>query len=141
MRPAGKLKRRQWVTEPDYQWKVTYLIVGLLLFFMALGLALVSHAVWFTLKALDAWDDMFFLAVFGRVAWMISIETLIAIPIVVAFGIFVTHKVVGPLNRIKIALDEMGRGNTNVRLKLRDGDVLIDLAEGINRLASSLQRR
>ena len=134
------MKRRQWVTEPGYQWKVTYLIVGLMLFFMALGLALVSHAVWFTLRALDAWDNAFFFAVFGRVAWMISIETLIAIPLVVAFGIFVTHKVVGPIGRMKAALDAIGTGNFTMRLKLRKGDALMDLAEGINRLATSLQR-
>jgi methyl-accepting chemotaxis protein len=135
------MKRRQWVTEPEYQWQVTYLIVSLLLFFMALGLAMVSHAVWFTLRALDAWDNAFFFAVFGRVAWMISIETLIAIPLVVAFGIFLTHKVVGPIGRMKAALDEIGAGNFTMKLKLRRGDALLDLAESINRLATSLQKR
>ncbi len=135
------MKRRQWVTDPVYQWKMTYLIVGLLLFFMVLALVLVSHAVWYTLRALDAWDRAFFFAMFGRVAWMISIETLIAIPLVVACGIFVTHKVVGPLGRMKAALDAIGSGNFMMRLKLRKGDALVDLAEAINRLATSLQQR
>ena len=135
------MKRRQWVTDPVYQWKVTYLIVSLLLFFMALALAMVSHAVWFTLRALDAWEPAFFFAVFGRVAWMISIETLIAIPLVVAFGIFVTHKVVGPIGRMKATLDDMGAGNFTMRLKLRKGDALMDLSDAINKLSASLQRR
>lgn len=138
---GGRMKRRQWVTDPVYQWKVTYLIVSLLLFFMALALAMVSHAVWFTLRALDAWEPAFFFAVFGRVAWMISIETLIAIPLVVAFGIVVTHRVVGPIGRMKAALDEFGRGNFLIRLKLRKGDALAELADTMNRLADSLQRR
>jgi nitrate/nitrite-specific signal transduction histidine kinase len=138
---AGRYPRRRIVTQPTYQWSVTYVIVGFLVGSMGLSLVLVFSAVASALRALDVGDEMLLAAVFSRVTWLLSIELLVLVPLFVWVGLWITHKVVGPFGRIKAALDQIGRGNYTVRLHLRKGDVLMDLAEGINRLADSMGRR
>jgi len=56
-------------------------------------------------------------------------------------GIVLTHKVAGPLIRIQAALVRMTHGDYDVNLRLRRADALVELAEGINRLAESLRTR
>ena len=58
----------------------------------------------------------------------------------VALGLWVTHKVVGPIDRIQAGLDQIGQGTYVIPLKLRKGDVLADLCESINRMAEKVGR-
>jgi len=44
-----------------------------------------------------------------------------------------SHRIAGPLERMTKDLLEIQRGNSEVRLKLREGDYLQDLADQINR--------
>ena len=55
-------------------------------------------------------------------------------------GIFLSHKVVGPLDRLKEAVDSIRIGEFDVQLKLREGDEFFELAEGISEIASNLGR-
>ena len=137
---AKRYPRRRIITQPTYQWSVTYVIVGFLVSSMALSLVLVFTAVVSALRDMNALDETLLAAVYGRVAWLLSIELLLLVPLLIWTGLWITHKMVGPFGRIKFALDQMGRGNYTVRLNLRKGDVLMELAEAINRLADSMQR-
>lgn len=137
---ASRYPRRRIVTEPTYQWSVTYVIVGFLVGSIALSLALVFSAVVAALRDMNALDETLLAAVFGRVAWVLAIELLALVPLLIWAGLWITHKVVGPFGRIKFMLDQMGRGNYTVRLNLRKGDVLVELAQAINQLAESMQR-
>lgn len=56
-----------------------------------------------------------------------------------ALSIFTTHKIAGPLYRLKKTIGEIINGNLDVRVKLRKGDDLKDLAEHVNMLAEELK--
>lgn len=56
-----------------------------------------------------------------------------------ALSIFITHKIAGPLYRLKKSISEITEGNLDVRVKLREGDDLKDLAEHVNVLAEELR--
>ena len=55
-----------------------------------------------------------------------------------ALSIFITHKIAGPLYRLKKSLAMIVEGNLDVKVKLRKGDDLKDLAEHFNMLAEEL---
>lgn len=71
----------------------------------------------------------------------LCVEIIVSLPFMWFFGIRQTHRVVGPINRIKATLDAIGRGNFTERIYLRKGDVLTELAEEINLMAERLERR
>ena len=56
-----------------------------------------------------------------------------------ALSIFITHKIAGPLYRLKKSLAMIVEGNLDVKVKLRKGDDLKDLAEHFNMLAEELR--
>lgn len=56
-----------------------------------------------------------------------------------AVSIFISHKVAGPLYRLKKSLLQVTQGNLNVVVKLRKRDDLKDLAEHINMLIEELR--
>lgn len=56
-----------------------------------------------------------------------------------ALSIFVSHRIAGPLYRLKKSLSLITQGNLNVKVKLRKGDDLNDLAEHVNILVEELR--
>ena len=134
-------RRRQWIVWPAYQWKLTALILTAILVSNLLTLSLVVYAAWDTLRDLELLQETIFVDFLRIVAWMVVVELAIIVPLVIADGIYLSHKIVGPLGRLKTALDQMSQGNVDIQLTLRRGDVLLGLAESINRLAAFLRAR
>lgn len=56
---------------------------------------------------------------------------LIAVSLI-AFGIYYSHKVAGPLFRIRLFAKDMRKGNFGVPVKFRSGDVIHPVAEAAN---------
>jgi len=56
-----------------------------------------------------------------------------------AISIFISHKVAGPLFRLKKSLSQVTQGNLNVSVKLRKWDDLKDLADHVNVLIEELR--
>lgn len=56
-----------------------------------------------------------------------------------AISIFVSHKVAGPLFRLKNSLTQITQGDLNVAVKLRRWDDLKDLADHVNTLTEELR--
>lgn len=134
-------RRKHWVVAPRYQWKVTGIMATCLTLIVLATLCLVYFALWSTLHDLELGQEAVFVTLFLAVAWMVTAELMIMIPLVIVVGILLTHKFVGPIGRIKAALDRMAQGHFDLRLTLRRGDVLTEMAESINRLAASLKGR
>lgn len=141
MRADPPYRRQRLIVNPGYQIKVTGVLALFFILFVLLALGLVHYALWSTLRALELDQEALFVSIFNAVAWMVTVELVIAIPILILLGLFLTHKVVGPVGRIKAALAQLGQGNFDVVLKLRRGDVLSDLADSINRVATSLKHK
>ena len=139
--PKPSFRRQRWVVEPEYQWKMTRMLVIALLLVVVATLLMMFYALTSTIGDVELWPGAVFMAVFKAVAWMIIVEMVVLIPIVIAIGLIVTHRVVGPLSRMKTALDRIGQGQYDVHLKLRGGDVLIELAASIEQLAKTLRDR
>lgn len=75
-----------------------------------------------------------FLVLHGTV-WPTVITVILIFSIL---SIFLTHKIAGPVYRLKHALAELIRGNLNNRIHLRKWDDLQELAEQVNLLSDDL---
>lgn len=56
-----------------------------------------------------------------------------------ALSIYVTHKIAGPMYRIKKSIAEITDGNLELNITLRKGDDLKDLAEHVNMLTGEMR--
>jgi len=143
MRPKAPrtFRRRQWIVNRPLQYR----FVGLLLIFFGLltfvTLLAMGVAIWTTLYTFNLLRDPVIISLYTTTAWILAFELVLMSPVVIWLGIRLSHTVAGPLVRIDAALAKMARGDFDVRISLRKGDALIELAEAVNRLAESLRGR
>ena len=134
-------KRRQYLVDRAYQLRFVTRLFLILLAIAATTCLVSSGLLWRNMYAPHPEaSPALITAALIAVSLTILVELLIAVPIVFFFGIRHTHRVVGPLQRIKHTLEAIGAGDFSQRLTLRDGDVLQDLAKAINEMAEQLQR-
>ena len=67
---------------------------------------------------------------------VVSVAVLLAI----GLGIFVSRSISIPVNRLKDAAEELGKGNLGVRANVEGGDEIGSLATSFNQMAAALQQ-
>ena len=134
-------RRRIWIVNPSLQYRFTGILLAAIVVMWAGALASVYLAIWITLRTLDASSSPSAVSQLGLVGIIVTTELLLIAPIVVWIGIRWTHRVAGPLVRIKWALEQMAQGRFDLHLTLRKGDSLVELADTVNALAASLRSR
>jgi nitrogen fixation/metabolism regulation signal transduction histidine kinase len=68
------------------------------------------------------------------VVFLVSITTIIV-------TLFVSHKIAGPLYRLKKAMHDLGEGDFSAEINLRRFDQLKDIAQDFNNMARRLKSR
>ncbi len=61
-------------------------------------------------------------------------------PIIAFIGVLLSHKIAGPAYRIEKTLEEIGKGNFDINIKLRKYDELKGIANAVNDMAANLKR-
>jgi signal transduction histidine kinase len=79
------------------------------------------------------------IAIINTVNFRILLSLLLITPIVTIIGIFLSHKIAGPIYRMEKFLGDMAAGNFSSRITLRKGDELVSVADKINVLNESLK--
>ena len=79
--------------------------------------------------------------IFGRVYIAFFLSLLASAPLLFYGALVFSHRIAGPLPKIYRALDDIGAGNFDVKVTLRQHDELVDLAEHINRMAARLKQK
>ena len=134
-------RRKQYLVDRGYQLRfVTRVFVVVLV--VAVVSSLISTALlWANMYRADLEQQATLISALIAVATTLLVELLISIPLVYFLGIRQSHRVVGPVNRIKRVLEAIGAGDFSQRIVLRRGDALEGLAKSINQMADNLQRR
>ncbi len=121
-------RARYWIN-PNFQGRYLRMILLLELFVMGVT-ALLSFSLAFLLFNEN------FLA--GR-EWNSILGSFVAFVVIIGLvlgylGVRVSHRICGPIFRVKQALDALARDQALDRLKLREGDEFADLAEILNEI-------
>lgn len=72
---------------------------------------------------------------------VVIINNTVILVLLGALALWYSHKFAGPAFRIKSVISRSLAGEPDIRIHLRDGDELKDLAEQINKLLEQLDRR
>ena len=140
MSPEPPYKRKQYLVDRDYQLRfVTRL------FMAVLAVAAVSSLIATGLLSVSMYSpdlpQQTVIYCFVSIALTLLVELLISIPVIWVLGIRQSHRIVGPMNRLKRMLEAIGTGDFSQRIALRKGDALEDLAKSLNQMCEALQRR
>lgn len=137
-----KFKRTQYFVAAGFQTKY----VGLILLLMFVTAALCSYVVYYTSMVLlgeklaSVYPQGRLIGIVRSVNWRILLSVALLTPVVALLGVYLSHKIAGPVYRIGKTLDAMASGDLRNRIVLRKGDELVSIANAINRLQESLRK-
>lgn len=134
-------KRTQYLVDREYQLRFVTRLFVVVLAIAVISSLIATGLLWANMYQPELGRQAHFVAALIGISVTLLIELLVAIPIVYVLGIRQSHRVVGPLNRIRRTLEAIGSGDFSQRITLRKGDALEDLAAVINQMAERLQQR
>src|SRR3989338_650465 len=138
---APKHVRRQYLVAKKFQLKY----VGLILLLMFLTAALCSYVIYYTSmlllgeKLANVYPQGRLVSIVKIVNFRILLSLILITPLVTIIGIFLSHRIAGPIYRMENFMANLAGGNLAPHLILREKDELIMLANGINRVVDSLR--
>ena len=135
-----RLKRKQFIVARRFQ--VKYAGVILLLMFLTAGFC--SYAIYYTTmisfgeKLANVYPQGQLVSIVNSVNFRILVSIIVISPLVGFLGIYLSHKIAGPIYRIERFLNDMVKGDLSSRITLRKGDEMVSLADSVNVLADSV---
>jgi methyl-accepting chemotaxis protein len=139
--PGQPYMRRRYFVNRAIQLPYFWLLVSSLIALSLMLCGCVFLVMWMTLIYFDMERDPLAAALYKGVAGVMAVQAVVFIPLVVWLALRSSHRVAGPLVRIRKGLRQLTDGDFNVRVTLRKGDALTEIADDINRLAESLRSR
>ena len=143
MPQVKRFKRTHYIVDKNIQYRY----VGLLLFYTVIFFILATLTVYFggwrqlIEKMSNVYPQARLVEIFNNIYLRLLIGFFLLSIIAVISAVLVSHKIAGPLVRIKRALAGMIAGDYDFSVKLRKGDQLQDVADQINTLAEKLKKK
>ena len=134
-------RRKQYLVDRGYQLRFVTRVFVVVLIVAVVSSLISTGLLWTNMYRADLEQQATLIAALIAVATTLLIELLISIPLVFFLGIRQSHRVVGPVNRIKRVLEAIGSGDFSQRIVVRRGDALEDVAKSINQMADHLHQR
>ena len=140
--PRPILRRRQYIIKKGLQFRYIGLVFGLALLASLVTGWTVFATGWHFLgeKLASVYPQ-------GRLVYVLNATNLALIrnlllisPLVFILALLFSHRIAGPVYRIGKTLEEISKGNLSLRIRLREGDELVDLADMINNLTENLNK-
>lgn len=140
--PRPILRRRQYIIKKGLQFRYIGLVFGLALIASLVTGWTVFATGWHFLgeKLASVYPQ-------GRLIYVLRATNLALIrnllfisPLIFILGLLFSHKIAGPVYRIEKTLGDISKGNLGLKIRLRDGDELVDLAYTINNLVENFNK-
>jgi methyl-accepting chemotaxis protein len=139
------IKRRSYFIDKKFQGKfilkfcliviVSSVIVGGLLLFLAQGSTTVAIE---NTKVTVKNTASFLLPLILTTLIIVTVFSAISVAVL---AMFISHKIAGPLYRIKKDIERLHAGDLTASFRIRKGDQLQDLADSLNEMASAMQAK
>ena len=135
-------KRKIYIVDKKFQFK----FVIMLLFFILVTVFTVSFTTFYVIWQ-NVINEFFFVPEASKKLGDIYIRTseLLILPMIVLSaiagiaGILISHRIAGPVYRMKKVSEEIAKGNLCVNVKFRKSDELHDLADSMNAMIAGVR--
>jgi len=118
--------------------------VSLILIFMFVTVAVTAYMVYMTTwvmfgeKLAAVYPQGLLFDIANKVNAVLFLRLIFLSPLVILIGLILSHRIAGPIYRIKVFIKKVLSGDYGHRVTLRENDELQDLAKGLNLLVEKL---
>jgi methyl-accepting chemotaxis protein len=140
--PKKFYKRKIYIINKDLQLKYLFTITSMIF----ISVAAVSFVTFYVI-----WDNVirefFFIPeaakklgdIFVRTTEIAAGCTAVILAIFGVAGIFLSHRVAGPLYRVERVAEEISKGNLDIKVQFRKSDELRTMADSLNKMISGIR--
>jgi methyl-accepting chemotaxis protein len=140
--PKPIFRRRRYIIEKGLQFRY----IGLV-FALALIASIVTGWTVFATSWYYFGEKLASVYPQGRLVYVLRATNLALIrnlllisPLIFILGLLFSHRIAGPVYRISTTLREISKGKLGLRIKLRENDELMDLADLINNMTENFSK-
>src|SRR3989338_11238277 len=136
------LRRRRYIIRKSLQFRYIGLIFGLALIASIVTGWTVFATGWhfFGEKLASVYPQGRLIYVLRATNLALARNLLLISPLIFILGLLFSHRIAGPVYRIGKTLRDISKGNLGLRIRLREGDELVDLAYMINNLVEAFNK-
>ncbi|PJC48342.1 MAG: hypothetical protein CO035_04010 [Candidatus Omnitrophica bacterium CG_4_9_14_0_2_um_filter_42_8] len=140
--PRPIFRRRKYIIQRGLQFRYIGLVFGLALIASIVTGWTVFATGWYFLgeKLASVYPQGRLIYVLRATNIALIRNLLLVSPLIFILGLLFSHRIAGPVYRITKTLEEIIKGNLGLKIKLREGDELVDLAYMINNLTDNLNK-
>ena len=140
--PRPILRRRQYIIKKGLQFRYIGLVFGLaFIASLVTGWTVFATGWHFLGEKLASVYPQGRLIYILRATNLALVRNLLLIsPLIFILGLLFSHKIAGPVYRIEKTLGDICKGNLGLKIRLREGDELVDLAYMINNLVEAFNK-
>ncbi len=131
-------KRKRVLTRKPFQLK--YVILGIIGFLMTIGLAQLSLYYQLTRLVLQQPQFTGVFAIAQQMNMVFFGWFMLGVVMIVGGGIFVSHRIVGQLNRLEEMLLKVGQGDLSTEMRIRSKDEFKEVAVSYNGMLHGLRK-
>ncbi|MBU0479136.1 methyl-accepting chemotaxis protein [bacterium] len=139
-----KNKKFRWHYLVDKKFQMKYVTVTLIFVFLISAICAYTayHVVWTQLgeKLAQVYPQSMLVSILNVVKIKLIIHLILLIPVVVFVSIFLSHRVVGPISKIKKHMKKLIEKDFSEEIHLRKTDEFRDIAELINKSTDSIKQ-
>ena len=134
-------KRKQYVVKKGFQLRYVGRIVGIAVFSAVVSGYTIYYNAWIQLgeKLAYVYPQGQLVDIFRRVNLSLAVSMFFVVIFCIGVGLIFSHRIAGPIDRMKKFLEAAGKGDYSQRIILRKKDELQDLAEAMNKLVEKLE--
>ncbi|MDD5131941.1 MAG: HAMP domain-containing protein [bacterium] len=131
-------KRKRVLTQKPFQLK--YVLLGIISFLLTIGLAQLSLYYQLTRMVLQQPQFTGVFAMAQQMNMVFFSWFMLGAVIIVGGGIFVSHRIVGPLKRLEEMLLKVGQGDLSAEMHIRNKDEFKEVAISYNNMLHGLRK-
>jgi methyl-accepting chemotaxis protein len=135
---VSRYKRRQYLIKKGLQIRYMGVILSALLLVSAVVAWEVYFTVWREISNPTVPPEKL-IDLFVKGNQVLAGKVVLAIILICIVSIFVSHKIAGPVYRLEESAKTIAAGDLSLRIRLRAGDELHDLAVAFNAMTESLE--
>jgi methyl-accepting chemotaxis protein len=135
--PSRRIKK---LTRPGFQLRLSATFLGLALLGQLLQFLLASTFLQVAARDVAGGEDLAATAAAVSLS-AFFLAVVVTTPVVLVFGVMMTHRIAGPAHRLASYLNEVAEGVQTEPCSLRKGDELQELCEQVNRTTAPLRAR
>ncbi len=139
----SKIKRRKYLVSHKFQLRFAGVILLFMVAIASVSALTIYYYIWMLLgdKLANVYPQARLAGILRSANIKLILNMLLISPFVVLASIILSHRIAGPVYRLKKTLKEVINGNYSQRIHLRKKDELKDLASTINSVINELEKK